>query len=165
MFTAKLFAISTAAGTHCSPLGLAPARLSGQETLVNFHTALIFRQVPFVVGLEEDLYIGLIRTQGVNEGLENRNSIFRPVSFVAQCSEPMCGAIPEVKPAVRIKTLVLSIDQTSAGGVHHAGKLTSCSRLGFEPVDPYEIVELLFAHGRGLSLSQKQKSSAIHLLC
>ncbi len=58
----------------------------------------------------------------------------------------MCGAVREIKPAVGIKTLILGINQTSAGRVHHAGKLTWRCRLGFEPVDPYEIVEFLFAH-------------------
>ncbi len=37
----------------------------------------------------------------------------------------MCGAVGEVKLAVGIKTLVLSINQTSAGRVYHVGKLTS----------------------------------------
>ena len=50
----------------------------------------------------------------MNEGLENGNAIFRPVSLVAQCSErqPMCCAVREVKLAIRVKTLVLSISQT-----------------------------------------------------
>ncbi len=37
----------------------------------------------------------------------------------------MCGAVREVKLTVGIKTLVLGINQTPAGRVHHAGKLTS----------------------------------------
>ncbi len=58
----------------------------------------------------------------------------------------MCGAVRQIELAIRIKTFVLSVNQTSAGRVHHAGELTSCPRLGFEAVDLYEIVEFLFAH-------------------
>jgi hypothetical protein len=63
----------------------------------------------------------------MNEGLENGNSIFRPVSFAAQCSErePVRRAIRQIKLAIRVKTLVLSVSETRASRSHHTGKLGS----------------------------------------
>jgi hypothetical protein len=47
-----------------------------QKSFVDFHTALVFRQVSLVMGFEKNLHIGFIRTQSMNEGLENRNPVF-----------------------------------------------------------------------------------------
>src|SRR5262245_42933519 len=76
----------------------------GQKLLVDIHAAFVFRQVSLVMGLQQDLYIGLVRPQRVDECLENRNSIFGPVSLVPERSEgqPVRGTVSEVELAVRV---------------------------------------------------------------
>ena len=48
----------------------------GQKALVNFRAALVFGQVSLVVRLEGDLHVSPIRTDGMNEGLEDSDPIF-----------------------------------------------------------------------------------------
>ena len=47
-----------------------------QKLRINVGAALVFGQVPLVMSSKEDLDVGLVRPHGVNERLENRNSIF-----------------------------------------------------------------------------------------
>jgi hypothetical protein len=47
-----------------------------QKLRTNVGTALVFGEVTLVMRPKEDLDVGLVRSHGVNKGLENRNSIF-----------------------------------------------------------------------------------------
>jgi hypothetical protein len=71
----------------------------GQKLLVDLHAAFVFRQVPFVVGPQDELYVACLRAQGVNERLEYRNSIFGTVPLVAErCeSQPVRGTVGQVE--------------------------------------------------------------------
>src|SRR6202040_3274139 len=96
-----------------------------------------------------NLYVGRLRTQGVNERLEHRNSIFGTESLVAECCEgqPVRDTICQVELAIGVKAFVLRVGQPRASGLQHAGKLFSRRSLNLEFLNLYEIVELLFAHG------------------
>ena len=63
-----------------------------QKLCADFGAALIFGEIPLVMGLEKNLYVSSVRIHGVNERLEYRNPIFRTVSVLTQrrkC-QPMC---------------------------------------------------------------------------
>jgi hypothetical protein len=51
------------------------------------------------MGLQEDLYVGAVRSQCVDERLENRNSIFGTVSLLPKRREgqPVRSAIGQVE--------------------------------------------------------------------
>jgi len=60
--------------------------------------------------------------------------------------QPMRRAVRQVKLAIGVQILVLGVSQTLTGRVPHASKLTTGTRLGFEPVNPHEVIEFLFTH-------------------
>jgi hypothetical protein len=47
-----------------------------QKLRTNVGAALVFGQVTLVMSFQKDLHVSLVRTHGVNEGLENGNSVF-----------------------------------------------------------------------------------------
>jgi hypothetical protein len=120
----------------------------GKQLFVDVDTAFVFRQVSFVVSLEEDLYVRVIRTKGVNERLEDGNPILGSISLLAESGErqPVCSTVSKLKLAVRLNSFVLRVGQASAGRGKHGVKLLSRACLGLELPNLYEVVELLLAH-------------------
>src|SRR5216684_2587355 len=127
---------------------LCAAEEVGEQLVVDIHAAFVLRQVSFAVSLEEDLYVGVICTEGVNERLKNGDPVLGSISLVSKGGErqPVCGTIGEVKPAVGLYSFVLRVGQASAGRGKHAVKRLSRAWLDFELPNLYEVVELLLAH-------------------
>jgi hypothetical protein len=119
-----------------------------QKLRTNVGTALVFGQVSLVMRSKEDLDVGLVRSHGVNERLENRNSIFRAVSQLAQGRErkPVCSAIARSNwlSGSRL-SFWASVSRVRADLTMPSNSTRDAgSSLSFS--DPEEIVELRFAH-------------------
>src|SRR5712691_1811114 len=101
------------------------------------------------MGLQEDLYVGVVSSQRMDECLENRNSIFGTVPLMPKRSEgqPVRGTVGQVELAIWVKTLVLRVGQARARRLQHAGEFLSRGSLGLELLNLHKIVELLLAHG------------------
>ena len=65
-------AVGKQPGVACSsPVDPQPSLQARQKLSADFHAALVLGQVSFVVGLQKDLDIGLLRTHRMHESLED----------------------------------------------------------------------------------------------
>jgi hypothetical protein len=95
------------------------------------------------------LDVRIVRTQSVNERLEDCDAVFRPIAFAAKrrYGEPVRRAIGEIKLAVGIEAFVLGVLQAGSRGTQHAVVFAPGGRLLFQPSYPHEIFEFGLAHG------------------
>lgn len=122
----------------------------GKQLLAYIHAALVGSEIAFVVRLQENLKISIACSQSVNERLIDRHPIFRSVAFASQRRESKLVRCfdGQVELTVGIDRFVLRVGQATACRVDHAVEFFPRGRLRFEVPGAYEIVELLFGHGR-----------------
>lgn len=134
----------------CDCKSLCRADKVRKQLRINFHATFVFRQVSFVVGLEERLHVGVVGAQRVRKGLEdNIAPVVGAISLLTQRGErqPMGGALGQRELTIDLYALVLGVGQADPSRCDHVLEFLPCGRLGFEAPNPYEVVELLLAHG------------------
>ena len=100
------------------------------------------------LGLQKYLNVRRVRSQGMSQRLKHGHSIVGTIAFPAQGGErqPVGGAIGKVESTVGVEVLVLRVDKAFARRFNHSIIFGTGRRLRLEPVNFYEIVELLLAH-------------------
>src|SRR5947209_527255 len=100
------------------------------------------------MGLEKYLNVRRVRSQGVSQRLKQRHPIFGAIALAAQGGErqPVRGTIGKVESTVGVEVFVLRVDKALARRFQHSVIFGTGRRLRFEPLNFYEIVELLLDH-------------------